>query len=333
MTSPLSDVLQNIADGADVSRLSTPETLRTNGDRRRRRTALGLLALVAVASSVVVLVLATVSPSDRSTDPVTPVPSSPGTPQTDDPSLRSSSHPIATGSQRFSAHAIAVLNSRYVVVGDSSDFENPGPAIYWSDDGVEWHAPAIGNGPESVNVTDLIATSGSLLAVGVGRGGKPAAWHSADGQTWVGSPVSSPAASKGALWGITETRLGYFAWGFVGGTAHMWRSDDGSAWEPVADQSVFDLPQTETICAVRDTAGKLQATGVEAPSGTRAGHGVAWASTDGRTWTLTEAAGAQTNWCDPTDELGHWEAQGDAGAVRVDPYGTGNVAELRPSTP
>ena len=132
------------------------------------------------------------------------------------------------------------------------------------------------------------------------------------------------------MWGITSTRLGYFAWGFTGGQAYLWRSADGRAWTPVGDESVFDLPRTETICAIQDIEGGLQATGVGAPPSSREGHGVAWTSADGQTWVLAEAAGAPEFWCDPTEELGHWEARSDAGLVRIYPYGTGDVVELVP---
>ncbi len=133
------------------------------------------------------------------------------------------------------------------------------------------------------------------------------------------------------MWGITDTRLGYYAWGFDGGRAHLWRSADGSAWTPVADESVFDLPRRETICAVRDVEGGLRATGVVAPPHTLEGHRVAWTSSDGETWVLAQAAGSSPIWCDPTDELGHWEASSDAGLVRIDPNGSSDFVELLPT--
>jgi hypothetical protein len=331
MTSPLGTALHDIARGADLGRLPGPEALRSAGDRRRRRTATRLAAVVALGCSVVVLVLASLGRSDPSTGPVAPAPTPGGTPKAEDSGAASQRNPIATGTHRFGAHAIAVIDGRFVVVGDSSDFEDPGSPVYWSDNGVDWFAPTTGNGPDSVNVTDVVAADGGLLAVGVGRGG-PAAWRTVDGRTWVGSPVTT-SAGGGSLWGVTVTHMGYYAWGFQKGAAQLWRSSDGTAWVPLADESVFDLPQTETICAVRDAGDGLRATGVVAPAGTREGHRVVWTSTDGETWALAQATGEPTFWCDPTEELGHWEARGDAGLVRLDPDGDDNLAELVPSTP
>lgn len=120
--------------------------------------------------------------------------------------------------------------------------------------------------------------------------------------------------------------------GIQGGRANLWRSADGAAWAPVADESVFNLPRAEAICAVRDVNGGLRATGVVAPPDTREGHRVAWTSADGETWVLAEADGAPALWCDPTKELGHGEARGDAELVRIqDPYGEGNTVELVPA--
>jgi hypothetical protein len=56
--------------------------------------------------------------------------------------------------------------------------------------------------PDSVNVTDVIATPGGFLAVGVGRDGT-AAWRSADGHTWVVAPVTAgDGGGRHALWGV-----------------------------------------------------------------------------------------------------------------------------------
>lgn len=327
MTSPLANALRGIAHGADFGSLPSPEDLRSGADRRRRRTTIRVAAAVAVACAVVVLALTSIVRSSPSPGPVTPAPDPAETERAEDADASPQHHPIAPEENRFSAHAIAAVDGRFVVVGDSSDVEEAGPPVYWSDDGVDWHAPTTGNGPDSVNVTDVIATDGGLLAVGVGADGT-AAWRSVDGESWVESPVASAAAGAAQLWGITATRFGYFAWGFQGRVAHLWRSDDGATWSPVGGDAVFDLPQREAVCVVRDTDEGLRATGVVAPAGTREGRRVAWSSTDGDTWILEEAAGDPTFWCDPSGDLGHWEARGDAGVVRVDPNADGNIAEL-----
>lgn len=331
MTSPLRAALQELGGASDPRQLPTPDVVRTRGDRRRRRTTFGLAAVATLACALLVQVLATtLGTSDRVTQPADPVPRPTGTPQVDRRDGGSSLHRIGTGAHRFSAHAIATRDGRFVVVGDSSDLDDPGPPVYWSDNGVDWRAPSAGNGPVSVNLTDVIATPEGFLAVGVGRDGT-GAWRSVDGRIWVESPVTTSAdGGTDGLWGITDTRLGYYAWGFDGGRAHLWRSADGTAWAQVADESVFDLPRREAICAVRDVKGGLRATGVVAQPGTRRAHRVAWSSADGETWVPADAAGAPTFWCDPTEELGHWQARSAAGLVRIDPYGSGDVVELVP---
>ena len=158
----------------------------------------------------------------------------------------------------------------------------------------------------------------------------PAAWRSADGRAWVVAPVTAgDGGGRHALWGLTGTRLGFFAWGFDDGRAQLWRSADGTAWAPVADGSVFDLPQSESICAVRDVAGGLRATGVEAPPGTREGPPGRVDLVGRRDLGARRGGRPPETWCDPPAELGHWEARGDAGLVRIaEPYGDANLIEF-----
>lgn len=333
MTNPLGTALRNLGDASDPRRLPPPGAVRAGGDRRRRRTTARRMVLAALVCSLLVLVRTTWDSSDPDAQPAVPAPGRTSTPQAERTTSGSPPYPIQRGPQRFSAQAIAAREGRFVVVGDSSDaFDDPGPAVFWSDNGVDWQAPSTRDRPDSVNVADVIATPEGFLAVGLGPGG-PAAWRSADGRTWVESPVVADAAGDGdALWGITSTRRGYYAWGFDRGRARLWRSADGTAWRPVGAESVFDLPRAEAICAVQDVEGGLRATGVVAPRGTREGHEVTWTSKDGEAWELADAAGAAAMWCDPTEELGHWEARNDAGLVRIDPNGDGNVVELVPTT-
>jgi hypothetical protein len=332
MISPLGTALRDLGDASDPRLLPAPDAVRNRGKRRRRRITRSISAGVLLVCSVLVLVLASLGNSERVTQPADPAPSPTSTPKAERPDVQPPWYPIDTGTHRFSAHAIAAHNGRFVVVGDSSDFENEGPAVYWSDNGVDWQAPPPGSEPDSINVTDIIAADEGFLAVGVGMGG-PAAWRSADGREWIESPVATPKDGGWvALWGITSTRLGYYAWGSYGGGAHLWRSADGTAWAPVADETAFDLPQKEAICAVRDVEGALQATGVVAPPRSLEGRRVVWTSVDGEEWVLADAAGAPTLWCDPTQDLGHWEARTDAGLARIEPNGPGDVVEFLPAT-
>ncbi|MFC7496183.1 MULTISPECIES: hypothetical protein [unclassified Nocardioides] len=320
-------LLREVADRSERVSLADPETVRRTGDgrvrRRQLRVVIGLVLVIALGVAVGRSLLGSQG-GPRPVEPI-PTPTATGSP-TAEANGGPAVHPIETGPHRFSAHAIAVRNGRFVVVGDSSQLEEGGgPPVYWSDDAVQWQEPARDGAPDSHNLTDVISTDSGFLAVGVDAGG-PAAWRSVDGQTWVRSPVDAPArGGTDALWGITSTRLGYFAWGFDGGHAGLWRSSDGTSWARAGDQRVFDLPRSETICAIREVDGGLTAPGVVAPRGSRDGRRVAWSSTDGSEWVLTRDDGESTIWCDPPAVLGHLEASNrDVGLVGIDPYGEGN---------
>jgi hypothetical protein len=332
MTSPLGAVLRELGNNANPGALPQPDLVRARGDRRRRRVALSATTAAVAAAATLAQVLAISDGSGRGQQPAEPLPSPTVTPESQGQALGPNDHVIARHGERFSVDAVAVSNGTFVVVGDSSDIDQPGPAVYWSQNGVDWQPPPEGDEPASVNVTDVIATDDGFLAVGIGADG-PAAWRSLDGRGWVESavPASDDRGASG-LWGITATRMGYFAWGFDGGRASLWRSTDGTEWATLADASVFDLPQTETICAMEDAAGGLRATGVEAARNTREGHSVVWTSTDGETWKLTEdRTGDTTIWCDPSEELGHWEARGETGVARIFPNGEGDFVQYVPA--
>lgn len=330
---PLREAVDTLASDADPLDFGDLERRATR--RGRRRIALVATAGVAAVILTVGIAEGALSGGEHAQGPIhqpSPTPTATSTAGTNVGG--STIHAIETGPQRFSAHAIAVHDERFVVVGDSSDFDKAGPPLYWSDDAVHWHAPAPGRGPDSPNVTDVIATDSGFLAVGVDARG-PAAWRSTDGRTWVRSPVDAPGqGSTDALWGITSTRLGYFAWGFDGGHAALWRSPDGTAWAQAGDQRVFDLPQTESICAVRETSAGLTAPGVVAPRNSRDGQRVVWSSTDGSEWVLSQDPGEPTIWCNSPEVLGHLGASGrSVGRVRIDPNGEGDevtVSALKP---
>jgi hypothetical protein len=332
-TSPLGTALRDLGGSADPGRLPPPADVRAAGDRRRRRTTLGVAAGSAVAIASAILVASALGGPDPTPRPVEPLPTptptgrSTAAPTTGVPGTGSGTYPIASEGVRFSVNAVAAHGGTFVVVGDSSDLEGPfGPPVYWSEDGIEWQPPVKGRSPDTVNVTDVIATSEGFVAVGAG-GADALAWHSADGRTWTEAPVAT-SGGDAALWGVTETSLGYYAWGFVDRRAHLWRSVDGEAWAGVADEPVFDLSQSETICAVREERGGLMATGVVAPKNSREGRSVAWTSADGETWVLAEPPGDPTMWCDSTKELGHWEARTSVGLVEIEPYGPGDVVHF-----
>lgn len=326
MTSQIGNALQLLGKASDTGLLPSPSAVRARGDRRRRRALVVVSAGAALALSVFVLLAAPYA-FDRVDQPIDPAPSpsrptsTPGTPRTEvEPPL----YRIGTGADSFGAEAIAAHDGRFVVVGYSL---TSGPPVYWSDDGMDWVVLPPSAEPNTLDANDIIATDEGFLAVGSDSDG-PAAWRSADGRTWLESTVdASRAGGTDAMWGITATAMGYYAWGFDRygtGPGYLWRSVDGRAWQPVADESVFDLPQHEMICTVREVEGGLRATGVVSPPHSGRGHRVTWTSSDGASWVLVEDHGATTTWCSPAAELGHSEARSAAGSVRLYPDG-GNV--------
>jgi len=335
MSIDLHALLGEVADRSQRVHLADPVDVRRIGDRRARRRRLQLAAGLVLVAALATGVGRALIDRDADPKPVQPVPSPTPTqaptpaptrsPTTEAGSGGPTTYPIETGPYRFSVRAIAVRDGRFVVVGDSSELgADAGPPVYWSDDAVQWRAPSATGAPDSVNVTDVIATDEGFLAVGLGADG-PAAWWSTDGRTWVPSAVDAPGrGGADMLWGLTSTHLGYFAWGYDGGHAGLWRSTDGRTWSPAGDQAVFDLPHDEAICAIRESGDGPVAAGVVTPRNSSEGHRVTWASADGSEWVLAEGHGP-TFWCDPPKMLGHLEARSPGvGRVRIEPNGEGN---------
>lgn len=333
MSTDLETLLHDVADRSQQVRLAEPAAVRRAGEARARRQRLQAAVGLALAVVVVGTVGRAVVERGSSPQPVEPLPSpAPTATATSGTDVADPGSPLVPpAGRRFSAHAIAVREGRFVVVGDGSTFDGAGAPVYWSDDAVHWQAPPPGAMPASSNVTDVIATDAGFLAVGVDGDG-PGAWRSVDGTRWVASPLpAQPGGAVDALWGVTGTSRGYFAWGFDNGRAAMWRSDDGRSWAPAGPPGAFELPQRETICTVVDRAGGLVATGVVAPPSSRDGRQVAWSSANGVDWVLSQEPGAPELWCDPPEQLGHDEASTPAvGTVRVDLNGDGDHVTVTP---
>lgn len=326
MSDLLRSALDDAARTADPGALPAPAAVRARGRQRTRRTALVATSGAVLAVSITAVVLT--RPPDEPPRPPEPAPSPTVTPtaSADVPTTVT----IESGKYRFSARAIAEHAGRFVVVGDSSDLvEDTGPPVYWSADGVDWHRPEPDASPESVNVTDVIATESGFVAVGIGSR-DAAAWKSGDGRIWTPVPVEEPAGpSRSSMWGVTRTRVGLFATGFHAGRARLWRSTDGSSWALATSAGVFDvLAGRETICAIRDAGDEIVATGVAVPEGGQEGRTVSWTSVDGSSWSRTDDISEPAEWCDPTREQKHWQARTDTVRVRIEPYGAGNLVEV-----
>jgi hypothetical protein len=321
--------LQRLADRADTASLPPPRTIRAAGERRTRRTALGIAGLtVAAVVTAAGVVNALTGSSQHDAPPPsnrTPTPTVTGTPTP--PSVvnqGSGNYGIEPGwGERTGPHAIAALGSRFVIVADNS--WGDGANVWWSDDGWTWTAAS--GAPASFNVTDVIATDDGLLATGVGTNGAAAVFRSEDGETWQ-QPAATPKRSNvDALWGINHTERGYFAWGFVGRAPVLLRSPDGHTWT-ATDLAAAPGRETDTsLCWVEDSdTGGLTATGYVQDGRLGPQHRATWTSTDGTTWTRSVEA-EQTNMTVACNDFWerHWSASTEAGTVRIEPYGDNRI--------
>jgi hypothetical protein len=155
------------------------------------------------------------------------------------------------------------------------------PASIWtSADGREWTRAA--DQPDLAGGTPLdLATNGTVF-VAVGGGGF---WRSEDGVAWRRTSVPG---NPGNQYDVVAGGPGFVAVGSVllgsmEAKGAIWTSVDGSTWERLADDPVFD--QAEIVSVARDGDG-LVAAGWR--SDIEAGWfftPVVWRSADGLTWT------------------------------------------------
>jgi hypothetical protein len=129
------------------------------------------------------------------------------------------------------------------------DFFDPKPAIWWSDDWIEWNRVDLGDAVGEIR--DVIALpDGGFLAVG-SRPEGAVAWVSADGLRW--EPIAVPSGSEDVAGDLGPVMSGVAAtpWGIVAvGMENyvptefalgedldpaVWLSPDGRTWERVED--------------------------------------------------------------------------------------------------
>lgn len=324
----LKAALQRLADRADDSALAPPSHIRAAGERRTRRAATataGAAGLAAVAATAVVAALLGSSgdgaprPADGTATP-TPSPQRSETWETIKPPW----------GKKVSPNAVAAIGSRFVLVADNSGGEAREP-IWWSDDGRAWTQAS--GAPDSRNVTDVIATDDGFLASAVSRDGGAVYWSS-DGKTWEhGTVATSERGDVDALWGITETDLGYFSWGFVDQAPVLYRSSDGRTWTSTDLQAPPGRGADTSLCWVAPSrTGGLTATGQlwDGPAPERL---TTWSSQDGSTWVRDEGAtgtdGDSIRTCNRLQEP-HWSATTDVATVRLEPFGRVGVLYFRP---
>jgi hypothetical protein len=154
----------------------------------------------------------------------------------------------------------------------------PGPPIAWQRADVPVTAAGLG-------IWDVIAGGPGFIAVGGGfaDGAEEASalfWVSEDGRTWQSVPLFGDAAT-GVPRAVASFAGGYVAVGSgcCPDEAAVWLSPDGLSWERLPAQPGFEAT---AMLAVAETPGGLAAVGCTAVFECDAG--LAWTSTDGRTW-------------------------------------------------
>jgi hypothetical protein len=165
------------------------------------------------------------------------------------------------------------------------------PVAWTSADGDTWALHSMGTTDFTFPVALASASDGTVVAVGR-SGNVPVTWTTADGVAWQQHPV--PVLDDGGvaerMTAVAVGSKGFVAGGSVGPElfdrhARFWRSADGIAWEPVADDPVaFANAEVRAITTFQDG---FVAVGVVGAVQDRTG-AVAWTSPDGVTWTRVD---------------------------------------------
>jgi hypothetical protein len=178
--------------------------------------------------------------------------------------------------------------SGWLAVGQAGTRAPYQPVILTSATGRYW-TPASGTGPLTAAGTSVAqAAAGPAGYVVVGStlaGGRPvpAAWSSADLNTWARGSLTSQAAS-GQMLAVTAARSGFVAAGAAGSSPAVWTSASGSAWRL---HSLPRPPGAASAVLTRVTAAgeRVVAVGYESRGAASAGAPFAAVSADGgRTW-------------------------------------------------
>jgi len=177
----------------------------------------------------------------------------------------------------------------WLAVGQAGTGAPYRPVVLTSATGTSW-TPAPGTGPLLVPGTSLTAAAagpaGYVVAGSTLAGGRPApaAWFSADLNTWARASLPGTGAS-GRLLAVTAARSGFVAVGAAGTSPAVWTSPGGSAWR------LRTLPRpagaaSAVLTRVTATGEKVVAIGHEYHRAA-AGPGVPFAAVSadgGRTW-------------------------------------------------
>jgi hypothetical protein len=162
------------------------------------------------------------------------------------------------------------------------------PVAWTSVDGNTWTIHSMGTTDFTFPVALASGSNGTVLAVGR-SGNEPIAWTTADGVAWElhAVPVLGDGGVAERMTAVATGPQGFVAGGSVGPElldrqARFWRSADGVAWEPVADDPVAFA--NAEVRAITSFQGGFVAVGVVGTVQDHTG-AVAWSSPDGVTWT------------------------------------------------
>jgi hypothetical protein len=196
-------------------------------------------------------------------------------------------HPILRiQGQAQMSDVVALPGGGFVAIGYAPpDWQ---PVAWTSPDAQKWTFHLIGTAAFTFPVSAVARADGAVVAVGR-SGSQPVAWTTTDGATWDEHAVAvlGDSALAERMNAVAVGHQGLVAGGSVGPElldrhARFWTSEDGVAWQPVADDPVaFANSEVRAITAFQGGFVAVGVVGsVQEPTGS-----VAWVSTDGTAWT------------------------------------------------
>jgi hypothetical protein len=197
--------------------------------------------------------------------------------------------------------SVAAGPTGVVVVGAEGSGDSPQgpPLIIHSSDGLTWDRLDMSTAFDKAYLWDVTSYAGGFVVVGrVGEAtvlgdppavGKPAAWTSADGMTWLAAEVEGTEAIGAFLYTVVAGSDGLFATGrqgdpLAGGEQPLsgWASTDGRSWQLRGEMGA-DLPlATGNPAMVYGDGEHMVMFGRESCKTTEL---LAWTSLDGVSWT------------------------------------------------
>ncbi len=198
----------------------------------------------------------------------------------------------------FVADAVFPTDNRVtLLLSTAGESESRWDVIYTTTDGYTWT-----EGPaesarlfDSSDVSDVLVTSGGLIAVGASPGGEfvptAAVWTSADGLNWQKVTDGGAEFAEASMNAVIESEGGYVAVGTSTATGQMasWTSANGVMWSRQAGSTEHvdaDVAYM-TATSITEVGGALYAAGEDfdarRPDASQAAVAL-WMSGDGATW-------------------------------------------------